>query len=401
MKRTAKVAIVGGGIGGLAAALALHRRGIEFDVYEQGEQTTDIGGGLNLSPNALKALRMLGVEDEAIAIGFQDEHQRVRSWRSGAVLAEQSRKQGVRARYGAEFLTIHRADLQKILYQNLPQTKVRPGMTCVEAGDAAKGAYAKFANGETVEADMVIGADGIHSAVRDSLFGKQPPRFTGCVCWRGLVPAQAVANIPYMNELGVWWGPHGHVVHYRVRRGEFVNFVAHYDSEAWTEESWTRECSKDELIRTFAGWNDALLRLFDLSERYYKWALYDRDPLSTWRKGNVALLGDSAHPMLPYLGQGAAMAIEDGCILARVIDAGGDATPSAMLERYERLRGPRGARCQLASRERARENHLTSSAARLWRDVKLAIRSRFGADKSTLRADWVYEYDAAQAPLTG
>ncbi len=399
MGRKLKAAIVGGGIGGLAAALALHRRGHEFDIYEQGDEITEIGGGLNLSPNALKAFRMLGVEEDVVAIGYQDEWQRIHSWRNGMVLAQQSRKAGIVQNYGAEFLTMHRADLQKVLYDHLPRERVHARKACVEAGSNASSAYVKFADGTSAEADLAIGADGIHSAVRDSVFGKIPPRFTGCVCWRGMVPFDAVKHIPQMHELGAWWGPHGHVVHYRVRRGELVNFVAHYDSDAWLEESWTRECGKDELINTFAGWNDALIQLFNQSERYYKWALYDRDPLAQWSKDRVTLLGDAAHPMLPYLGQGAAMAIEDGCILARLADESVSADIPQMLREYEALRMPRGSRCQLASRERAKEYHLPTAAARIWRDVRLALRNRFGTDRTPLRAEWVYNYDPAVAPL--
>ena len=201
MARKPKVAIIGGGIGGLAAALALHRRGIEFDVYEQGNTITEIGGGLNLSPNALKAFRLLGVEDAAKEIGFQDERQKVHSWRTGIVLADQSRKAGVFENYGAEFLTIHRGDLQKVLFEHVPDSHVHPGKTCIEAGSYGRSAFAKFSDGGSIEADIIIGADGIHSAVRDSLFGKQPPRFTGCICWRGLVPDLAAVRTSAMAGL--------------------------------------------------------------------------------------------------------------------------------------------------------------------------------------------------------
>ena len=397
MNRKPKVAIIGGGIGGLAAALALHKMDMEFEVYEQASRISEIGTGLNFSPNALKAFRMLGFEQEAIAAGWQDEHQCTRSWRTGFAISQQPRKLTA-GLYGAQYLTMHRADLQMLLLERVPEQHVHTGKSCVEAGTNSDSAFARFADGSTIEADVVIGADGIHSAVRDSLFGKQPPHFTGCVCWRGLVPVEAVANIPYVKDLAAWWGPHGHVVHYRVRRGELVNFVAHYDSDAWTEESWTAECTKDELISTFASWNDALLRLFDQSERYYKWALYDRDPLPQWGKGRVSLLGDSAHPMLPYLGQGAASAVEDACILARILDQG-EGSIEAMLQRYEALRKPRTTRMQLVSRERAKENHLTSPVARLMRDAKVAFRSRFGNDRSIFKAGWVYEYDPATAPI--
>ncbi len=397
MSRKPKVAIIGGGVGGLAAALALHRLGMEFEVYEQASHINEIGAGLNLSPNALKAFRMLGFENEAIEAGWQDEYQCTRSWRTAFPISRQPRKLTSDI-YGAQYLTLHRADLQSLLLERLPETHVHTGKACVDAGTNGKTAYARFTDGSSVDADIVIGADGIHSAVRDALYGKQPPHFTGCICWRGLVPVEAVANIPYVKDLAAWWGPHGHVVHYRVRRGELVNFVAHYDSDAWTEESWTTECTKDELIGTFARWNDALLQLFDQSERYYKWALYDRDPLPQWSKRQVSLLGDSAHPMLPYLGQGAASAVEDACILARVLDDS-EGNIEAKLQRYEALRKPRTTRMQLVSRERAKENHLTSPAARLMRDAKVAFRSRFGSDKSIFKAGWVYEYDPATTPI--
>ena len=178
---------------------------------------------------------------------------------------------------------------------------------------------ARFADGSEIEADIVVGADGIHSVVRNSLFGADAPRFTGCICWRGMAAADAVPSDINIADGALWMGPHGHVVHYPVRRGELLNIVAHFDSDAWTEESWTRECDVAEVMTTYAAWNAALTRLYPCSERWYKWALYDRDPLERWSRGRATLLGDSAHAMLPYLGQGAAMAIEDGYVLAAMI----------------------------------------------------------------------------------
>jgi salicylate hydroxylase len=400
MDRTPKIAIIGGGIGGLAAALALKRRGIEFAVYEQAANLGEIGAGLTLSPNAMKAFRALGFEDAALAIGYQANTSAIRSWRSGRVIARQERSGGMVERFGASFLTIHRADLLDILRAALGEEHVTLGAQCSGVDAGADGAMARFADGREIEADIVVGADGIHSAVRASLFGPDMPRFTGCVCWRGLVPIEAVMCGTIGTEMTSWWGPHGHVVHYLVRRGELVNFVAHYDTDAWTEESWTQECDRAELMQTYARWNDSLLRLFESSARYYKWALYDRDPLPEWGRGRATLLGDSAHPMLPYLGQGAAMAVEDACILAEVIARFPDDLTGA-LRTYETMRMPRTRGAQLGSRQRARENHLASPWRRLARDARLAWRSRFGADKTTLRGAWLYDYDvAAEAGFT-
>jgi 2-polyprenyl-6-methoxyphenol hydroxylase-like FAD-dependent oxidoreductase len=394
MARRPSVAIIGGGIGGLAACLALHRRGIAATVYEQAGHLSEIGAGLTLSPNALKAFRALGVEDAALTIGWQAAHQVIRSWRSGRVIARQSRQSGVADRFGATFLTIHRADLLDVFARALPQGAVRLDAACtgVAAGNGV--AVVRFADGAEIEADVVVGADGIHSAVRESLFGPDAPHFTGCVCWRGLVPREALPASLRESDNTSWWGPNGHVVHYLVRRGELVNFVAHYNSDAWTEESWTRECDRAELMETYARWHPSLSRLFESSERYYKWALYDRDPLDAWGRGRATLLGDSAHPMLPYLGQGACMAVEDGCILAEAL-ARTPEDPEAALRDYERLRMPRTRRAQIGSRFRAKENHLASPFARLRRDVGLALRSRFGTDKSPLQTAWLYDYDVA------
>ena len=341
---------------------------------------------------------MLSVEQEMIAAGYQDEFQYARNWRTGAVAASQSRLAGVEDKYGASFLTIHRADVQNILAAQLPATSVHKGLACTGVESDGERAAATFSDGSSVEGDIIIGAAGIHSAVRASLFGRQEPRFTGCICYRGIADYSALKGMPLTAGLNAWWGPAGHVVYYRVRKGKLMNFVAHCDSEAWTEESWTRECSREEVMGAFAQWSPDLLNLLGRCERYYKWALYDRDPLPEWGKRRVSLLGDSVHPMLPYLGQGAAMALEDACILARLL-ADHDGSPETILRQYEAIRRPRAARVQLASRERAKTYHLKSPLARIWRDFNIALRKRFSTDKSTLQADWVYRYNVAETPL--
>ena len=397
MRRTPRIAIVGGGIGGLATALALERRGAEVIVAEQSPIHSEIGAGLNLTPNAVKALRALGLNDEVEAIGWGSEFLMVRSWKSGRYISRVRRGE-FRQKFGAPNLTVHRVDLLGVLCHALKTTEIRLGKRCigVDGGDAGKRpASARFADGSEIEADIVVGADGIHSAVRESLFGADAPRFTGCICWRGMAPVDAVpADIDTVDGT-MWLGPHGHVVHYRVRRGELVNIVAHIDSDTWTEESWTRECDLAEVMTTYAGWNSALTRLYPCSTRWYKWALYDRDPLPHWSKGRATLVGDSAHAMLPYLGQGAAMAIEDGCVLAATIARHGDDLGAA-LAAYERMRAPRATAAVLGSRARAKENHLASPFARLKRDVKLALRARLGGrDNTAFQVGWLYGYDVA------
>jgi len=395
MGRAPRIAIIGGGIGGLAAALALERRGAEVVVCEQSPVHSEIGAGLNLTPNAVKAFRALGIEDQIEAIGSGSEFMAIRSWRSGRFISRTRRGDFPKV-FGAPNLTVHRADLLNVLRGALKTTDIRLGMRCVAVDGGDRSAAVRFADGSTLEADIVVGADGIHSAVRKSLFGADRPRFTGCICWRGMAPAAAVPRDINIADGTMWMGPHGHVVHYPVRRGELVNIVAHFDSDAWTGESWTHECDVAEVTTAYAAWNPALTRLYPLSQRWYKWALYDRDPLERWTKGRATLLGDSAHAMLPYLGQGAGMAIEDGCVLAAMIGRHGEDLDTA-LSAYERLRVPRTKATVLGSRARAKENHLASPWARLKRDMKFALRERFGGgDTTAFKVGWLYEYDVGR-----
>jgi salicylate hydroxylase len=394
MPRKPRVAIVGGGIGGLAAALALERRGAETIICEQSPALSEVGAGLNLTPNAVKALRSLGLEDKVYSIGAGSEFLMIRSWQSGRTISRMHRGE-FRRKFGAPNVGVHRADLLEILSEALRTTEIRLNARCVAVEGRARDAVARFADGSEIEADIVVGADGIHSAVRDSLFGADAPRFTGCICWRGMAAADAIPRDINVAEGAMWLGPHGHVVHYPVRRGELINIVAHFDSDAWTEESWTRQCDVSEVMTTYADWNSMLTRLYPCSTRWFKWALYDRDPLPRWNSGRATLLGDSAHAMLPYLGQGAAMAIEDGCVLAAMVARHGDDLDAALTD-YERLRLPRTKAAVLGSRARARENHLTSRWAQLKRDVTLTLRDRLGLDRTAFNVAWLYGYDVAQ-----
>jgi len=394
LARTPRVAIIGGGIGGLAAALALERRGIETIVCEQAPALSEFGAGLNLTPNAIKALRALGLEDRIYAIGSGSEFLTIRSWRSGRVISRM-RRGDFRKKFGAPNMSVHRADLLETLGTALRTTEIRLNARCTAVEGRSRVAVARFADGGEIEADVVVGADGIHSVVRHALFGVDAPRFTGCMCWRGMAPAEAVPRDVDYSEGAMWLGPHGHVVHYPVRRGELINIVAHFDSDGWTEESWTHECDVAEVTKTYARWNAALTRLFPCSPRWYKWALYDRDPLPRWSSGRATLLGDSAHAMLPYLGQGAAMAIEDGCVLAAMIARYADDLDMA-LAAYESLRLPRTRAAVLGSRALARENHLTSRFAQIKRDLMLALRDRFGIDRTVFNVAWLYGYDVGR-----
>jgi salicylate hydroxylase len=390
--RAIRIAVIGGGIGGLVAARALQRRGFETRVYEAAPELKEIGAGIALHPNAIKALRSLDLEVAVRAVAWESKYQVVRDGRSGRTLTKTPQRGYLEQRFGATGCTVHRADLLDILAAALPDETVQLGARCVSVQPYAGGASARFANGDEIEADIVVGADGIHSAVRASLIGPDAPRFTGKVCWRFLVPVDAVRDVDSSNYT-LWIAPHGSVMVYRVRRGELVNVVAHCDNDSWTEESWTRECDPSEALENYADWHESVLHLFAASQRHYKWALFERDPLATWTDGRVTLLGDAAHPMLPYLGQGAAQAIEDGCVLATAVSVLPDDLDAA-LKLYERSRLPRTTRVVLGARARGGGDQTPSRWAALKRDVLIAVRSRFGSDRTGRGFAWLYDYDA-------
>jgi salicylate hydroxylase len=387
-----KVAIIGGGIGGLTAANALIRAGIEVSVYESTGELREIGAGVALHPNAMRVLRAIGVEDEVRKVEGRSEWQVMRTWK-GRVIARTSREQQA-ASFGLTGATVHRADLLDVLADALPADVVSLGKRCTDVLPDGETAVARFADGSEIEADVVVGADGIHSAVRSSLFGPDAPRFTGKICYRSVVPTEDVRGAPPSSESGQWFGPHGTIVLYPMRGEELINVVCHYDDEDYRHESWIAECSREEVLERYAAWNESLLRLFAASDTWYKWALYDRDPIPRWTRGRVSLLGDAAHPMLPYLGQGACQAIEDGAVLATAL-AAEPADPITGLARYERTRRPRASRVVLTARERGQSNHLPSRWAAWRRDLAIAVRRRLNRrDPEGRGAAWLAEYDA-------
>jgi salicylate hydroxylase len=390
-----RVAIIGGGIGGLTAARALSQRGIEVAIYESAPELREIGAGVALGPNAMKVLRSLGLEDDVRAIAGRWEWALTRNGKTGRVISRTSRQQQA-SLFGSSGATAHRADLLDVLSRSVPGELVTLGTRCTAVEPDGPVAVARFEDGRDVEADLIIGADGIHSAVRTSLFGPDAPRFTGKICYRSVVPVAAVPGGPPPSDNAQWLGPHGTIVLYPVRRDELINVVCHYDDEGYRHESWVSRCEQAEVLERYSDWHESLLRIFSAGDVWYKWALYDRDPIPRWVRGRVGVLGDAAHPMLPYLGQGACQAIEDGCVLAAAL-AAEPADPLAGLALYERSRRPRASQVVLASRERGVSNHLASPLAALRRDVSIAVRRRLGRDPDGRGTAWIPEYDASSS----
>jgi salicylate hydroxylase len=362
-KRPLKVVIIGAGIGGLTAAVALGRRGCEVALYERAARLEEVGAGLQIGPNAVKVFRALGLEDALRRHAFEPTYMVSLTWDEARLRHREPLKTVASAQYGAPYMTAHRADIHNMLRGAFGDTPLRLAANCVGADTLNDGAVARFADGSAVEADAVVGADGIRSAIRAQNFGADQARFTGMMAWRCMVPMDcAPTRVGPGNGVTLergeyfgWIGPNGHVICYPIGRdGDVLNIFAGHYSQEWVEESWSVPSSREELIAAKAGWNDALLNMFHHVEGVFKWGIYDRDPVPEWTRGRVTLLGDAAHPTMPTLAQGANMAIEDGYVLARQLVQHDD-VETALLA-YAAERQPRTARVTLQSRQQFENN---------------------------------------------
>ena len=398
MAASEQVAIVGGGIGGLTAALALIRHGIDVTVYEQAPELRELGAGVQISANGTRVLYALGLGPEIERVGVIVAGKEIRLWSTGQTWKLFDLGAVSVERYGFPYMMLHRGDLHAVLLNAIRDAKpdaIRLNHKCVGVTQDAETTTAEFETGERASAAILIGADGVQSRIRAELFGADRPEFTGIVAWRGLIPR---AQVPAGIKLDVgtnWVGPGGHVVHYPVRGGELLNFVGLLERDDWRVESWTVQGSKDEFANDFRGWHADVEACIRSVEVPYKWALFARPPMPTWTKGRVTLLGDACHAMLPMLAQGAVMAIEDGYLLARCLAeyrVGHEA-----LRRYQAARRERANRAVAGSAENARRFHNPDLA-----DAKGAqayIDREWQEERVKQRYEWLFTYDATAAPI--
>jgi salicylate hydroxylase/6-hydroxynicotinate 3-monooxygenase len=368
------IAIVGAGMGGLAAAAALRHLGIDVTVYEQASQFARIGAGIQIGCNAMKVLRQLGLEQRLRAQSFYPRSWNNRDWKTGDIKFDMIFGESAEQKFGAPYLLAHRGDLHAALASAVPSECVRLNHKLAGLDEVADGVRLSFANGETVTADAVIGADGVHSLVRDILFGTSPVIFTGRIAYRTTYPAALLDGFK-IDDCTKWWGEDRHIVIYYVKpdRSE-VYFVTSQPEPEFRIESWSAKGDVRELRAAFKGFDPQVETVLAACPDVHKWAIVDRDSLARWAQGNVTLLGDACHPMTPYMAQGAAMAIEDAAVLSRCLEGIARDGIADAFRRFEATRRERTARVQQTSRTNT------------WL-------------KQKTDADWVYAYDAWTTPL--
>src|SRR2546421_2967649 len=397
MRGKPRVLIAGGGIGGLAAALALLKLGVDVEVYEQAAELKEVGAGVQLAANGTRVLYALGIGEELKTLSCETQGKEIRHWQTGETWKLFDLGTVSIERYGAPYFTVYRPDLLDVLASALRRAKpdaLHLGARCRGFAQDDDSVTLQLENGAAVRGDALVGADGVHSRIRQSLFGADRAEFTGVIAWRGIVP---MAGLPaHMARMvgSNWVGPGGHVVHYPLRAGRLMNFVGALERADWRVQSWSARGTQERLGSDFRGWHPDIQSFIRAIDVPYKWALMVRGPLERWSVGRVTLLGDAAHSMLPFLAQGAVMAIEDGYVLARCL-AGYEVETA--LQRYDTAR-----------RERTRRT-VEGSAANIYRSHNRALADpeegrrfidrEWASERIAERYEWLFRYDATTVEI--
>ncbi|MDI9330203.1 MAG: FAD-dependent monooxygenase [Alphaproteobacteria bacterium] len=399
---SAPIVIAGAGVAGLITALSLHRHGIPFQVYEQVAQLSEVGACLQLSPNGTRVLIDLGLDDAMRQVVCEAERKEVRHGLSGQTWKLFDLGEDCRMRFAAPYWFIHRGDFQQVLLTALRDRAphaLQVGIGVQSVQDQGDHISVQLSDGRSVHASGLLASDGVRSRLRSAMVPNDPVQFTGLMAWRGVVPmARLPAHLRVTAEhaLGTnWVGPGGHVITYPLRRAQLMNVVGILERDDWHHESWNQTGSHEELLADFAIWHDDVRELMRSIEQPYKWALLGRAPLSAYAQGRLCLMGDAAHPTLPFWAQGANMAIEDGAIMARCL--ANAPVPLALLA-FERLRLQRTTQIVQRSLDNASRFHnpVLADASQ----AQAYISAEWQADKVRTRYDWLFEYDPLAVELT-
>jgi len=395
-KKDVRIAIVGGGIGGLTAAICLLKEGFDVQVYEQSRLLSEVGAGINISPNASRILIRLGLGEECARLAYRSPFFHQRRWDDGRTLTKTRLAGDIEREFGAPHYIFHRGELHSMLARPVPPERVHLAHRCTAIEQDGDIVRAKFENGAEIEADVLIGADGIFSAVRRALRGPERPRFA-CRAYRGLIPLERVRDIP--PESTAFLGPGRHFIHYFVSAGRMLNFVGHVEQDEWISENWTHPGKVEDLRAAYAGWHPQVQQVIDAVDETFIWAVLDRPPIDRWSHGRITMLGDACHPMIPFMGQGGAQAIEDAATLTACLIKRGDDIEGA-LKLYETVRLPRATQIQNGSWANKTRFHMPDGPDQAERDALMAQSKTDWAYKAIA---WVYGHDASDlnAPKIG
>jgi len=389
---THHILIAGGGIGGMAAAVALLNRGHDVDVFEQAPELKEFGAGVQISPNGTRALHALGVLKTLRQLSCDTEGKEVRLWNTGRTWKLFDLGAEAIERYGFPYVTVFRPDLLQVLVDAVRARKsdaIHLGRRAANVTQHDGRVTLELEDGETIEGDALIGADGVHSVIRHKLYGGDRPCFFGMIAWRGVIPMERVPQHISRDKATNWIGVGGHVVHYPLRAGKLMNFVGIQERDDWQVESWTTRGTAQECANDHAGWHPDVQALIAASPTLFKWALMGRDPLPQWTTGNVTLLGDACHPTLPMLAQGAVMAIEDAVILGRCFEKYGDVATA--LSRYQDARVAVTASKVAGANDNAKRFHNPALATE--EGATTYVNREWSRDAIIRRYEWIFTYN--------